>query len=145
MTVRIKNWYAARCRALNSPCEPHPTKLMLAQKARCEQDRRGSQGCSSRCFSHFQWWCFQARVTEGAGATDWRKGEARGVPSVSSSPSRRIWRSQGGGGSVLQLQLCRAAHGIHHCAAMALGMPNWGQRLVCEKPLRLTQNTVSKF
>lgn len=28
-------------------------------------------------------------ATEGAGATDWRTGEARGVPGVSSSPGRR--------------------------------------------------------
>ena len=41
---------------------------------------------------------FGPRVTEGAGATDWRREKARGVTGVSSFPGRRMPRSLGGGG-----------------------------------------------
>lgn len=69
-------------------------------------------------------------VTEGAGATDRRRDEARGVPGVSTSPGRRMSRSRGGGGSVLQPQLCRAPCCIHYSVQpWLLRPPTWGRGL----------------
>lgn len=71
---------------------------------------------------------FGPGVTEGAGATDWRMEEARGAPSVSTSPGRRMSRSLGGGGSVLQPQLCRTPRCIlSSVQPWLLGNPAWGR------------------
>lgn len=79
---------------------------------------------------------FRPGVTEGAGATDWRREEARGAPGVSISPGGRMSRSlDGGGGPVLHATAVQSST-LHmlFCAAMALGEPDLGQRFVCEKP-----------
>lgn len=73
---------------------------------------------------------FGPGVTEGAGATDWRRAEASGAPGVSISPGRRMSRSLVGGGSVLQPQLRRAPRCIHYSLQpWLLGSPTWGRGL----------------
>lgn len=109
---------------------------MVAQKARCEQAGEDPEVeawleavNASAIFSHN---VFGPGVTEGAGATDWLREEARGAPGVSISPSRRMSRSLGGGGSVLQPQLCRAPCCIHDCSCGSWGAQPGAE--VCEMP-----------
>lgn len=60
---------------------------------------------------------FGPEVTEGAGATEWRREEAG---DISVFPGMRIQGAKVGWGAVLQPQLCRTSGCRHYSADMAL-------------------------
>lgn len=125
LTVGMKNQYAARCGVVNltlqiSRYPKRPGVGRAGEGPEVEAWLEALNASATFCDS-----VFGPGVTEGAGATDWRMGEAQGVPGISSSPGRGCQEAWGGGGSVLQPQLCRAPHIT--LQPQLLGSPTWGR------------------
>lgn len=72
---------------------------------------------------------FALGVTEGAGATDWRTGEARGVPGISSSPGRGCQEAQGVGDQSYS-HSCAELHTLHRSHSSWGAQPGAGVRLL---------------